>query len=457
MIDRHASDLDPELSELAEATARDLGVVGAQVSVLKGDELRCGVAGVLNAATGEPVRPDSLFQIGSTTKLFTAMLVMQLVDEGRIGLDTPVVEQLPGFSLADPDALNTVTPRHLMSMSSGIDNGPYSDFGRGDGNLRRYVSALADIPMLFHPGTGYGYSNASTNVSGALVAHVTRQTWEAALETRILEPAGLRESANLPEDVIWRSFARGHTTGPSGVEPIRRWALPRSMGPAGGLVSSAADLARFAHAFLHEGRALNGERLLSGSAAATMHEKERLVPPTLLADWWGLGPYGKIWDGVEVTGHSGTQTSGSSYLLWARERGVAIATTVNVPDLGYPFAAAIFRALFPSEAGIKVPPPPTPPDEVEVDADRLVGRYAMWGVVVTVDKTESGLTVSTSTQLPDEEDVPPGLLIPLTPTSFLPTDRRIDGGRGWAMCFVGDENEPAALLLNGFFAHRRIA
>src|SRR5262249_35897634 len=157
---------------------------------------------------------------------------------------------------------------------------------------------------------------------------------------------------------------------------------------------------------------------------------------TLLAEWWGLGPYGKVWDGVEIMGHSGTNISGSSYLLWARERDVAFATTVNTPGFGYPFAARMFRELFRETAGIIVPERQEPPSDVVVDADRLVGTYAMCGTVFTVESTKDGLAISGTGENLEPDGVPRSPLIPLRPTTFLPTHPRIDGRRGWALAFL---------------------
>jgi CubicO group peptidase (beta-lactamase class C family) len=156
-----------ELNELAREAAGELGLAGAQVAVLRDGEIVEGVAGAANTETGVPVTTDTLFQVGSTTKLFTASLAMGLVEDGRIELDTPVVDQLPGFALSDPDATSTVTPRHLMSMSSGMDNGPYVDYGRGDDALARYVASLAGLPQNFLPGTGFVYSNAIPGATAA--------------------------------------------------------------------------------------------------------------------------------------------------------------------------------------------------------------------------------------------------------------------------------------------------
>ena len=453
---RHVAGLD--LDGLAREAAAELGIVGAQVSVLHEGEIAEGVAGIADLATGVAITPDTLFQVGSTTKVMTAAVVMTLVEEGRIALDVPVVEQLPGFALSDAGATATVTPRHLMSMSSGIDNGPYTDHGRGDDAVAKYVEALVELPQVFPPGDGYGYSNASTCVSGRLVERVLDQTWDDALRERVLEPSGLGDSATLAEDIILRRFALGHEVDERGPKRLERWSGPRSKGPSGGtLCSTATDLVRFAHIFLRDGLALGGGRVLEPESVQAMQNREVAVPPTLLAEWWGLGPYGKVWDGVEVMGHSGTNLSGSSYLLWAAERDVAIATTVNTPGLGYPFAARLFRELFRETAGISVPDRPEPPPGVAVDAHRFVGTYAMYGAVLTVEANGAGLTIAGIGEQLGPDDLPPSPLIPLSPTTFLPTNPAIDGRRGWALAFLGPEDAPATHLVNGVFALRRIA
>jgi hypothetical protein len=299
----------------------------------------------------------------------------------------------------------------------------------------------------------FGYSNASTCVSGRLVEHVTGTTWEQALTERVLDPCGLGSSAILPEDVMWRRFAVGHD--PDG-EPVRGWTLPRALSPAGALCSSAGDLVRFAALFLQGGVPSTGRRVLGASSVAQMQERAVDVPPTLLAQWWGLGPYGRSWDGVDVVGHSGSSLGGSSYLLWVPGRDLAVATTVNSPHLGYRFADEVFRALFPVEAGVAVPPPVVPPAHVDVDEERLLGSYRMASATFTVDRDADGLVLTGTSDVPGGRGVAPCRLVPLTPTTFLPADPAVTGGRGWALAFLGDLDRPATHLLNGFFAMRRL-
>src|SRR5262249_36293644 len=213
-----------------------------------------------------------------------------------------------------------------------------------------------------------------------------------------LEPAGLTNTATFPEDVAWRRFAHGHAVGEDGrATPLRTWSQMRSRAPSGSSAySTASDLVRFAGLLMSDG----GDVLAPGVAQG-MTSRQVEVPPTLVATWWGLGPYGNVWDGVEIWGHSGTQLSGSSFLLWAPERRVAIATMRTIPNLGSPLAKRMFAALFPEVGGVRVPEPPQPPRDVAIDADRLVGTYEMTTQSFTVSTDGAGgVTISGLVEMP---------------------------------------------------------
>ena len=97
------------------------GVPGATLAILADGEVADTAYGVLNRRTGVEATADSLFQIGSITKVWTATLVMQHVDEGLLDLDKPIVTYLPTFQVDDPEVTRTVTTRHLLAHTSGID------------------------------------------------------------------------------------------------------------------------------------------------------------------------------------------------------------------------------------------------------------------------------------------------------------------------------------------------
>ncbi len=461
--------VDPSrLQRILADTAAALGVVGAQCAVFDGERVHEVVTGLANREQKIAVTPDTLFQIGSTTKVFNAALVMTLVDEGVLDLDKPVTTWIPDFRVRDSSAAEKITLRQLLSMSAGLDNGTYQDHGRGDDSMARYVASMAEIPLIFEPGTAFGYANSGSIVAGLAAQRAAGKNWETLLAERILKPLRLTHAANFPEDLLFHPVALGYQRATVAAEPrrVEVWALPRSMAPAGGtLCASAGDLVRFARMFLAEGRAADGKQVLASASVRTMQTPQVDLPARLTARKWCTGPYWKQWDGVTIYGHSGTNSGGSSMLLWIPSKNVAIATIANVPNQGYPLADRIFDKVFPEMFGIAKPRAPTPgsstPARVD-DLQRFLGRFVAYGSMIEfvadgaklVARVYSGARASDGAGQPTMTSE----LIPLGGDRFLPADPAMGGNRGWDVAFWGaDANGRATHFLNGVFAMRRAA
>jgi len=445
-----------DLQQLLEESAESLGIVGAQLAVFDGEAVHEFATGLAIRERNLAVTPDTLFQIGSTTKVFNAAVVMALVDEGTLDLDEPVASYLDGAPLTSDVPPVDMTLRQLLSMSSGLDNGPYTDHGRGDDALSRYVASLPELPVIFEPGTAYGYSNAGTAVAGFAAQRVMGKNWETLLSERVLQPLGLEHSATFPEDLLYHPVALGYSPTPANPEGERVpfWGLPRSIAPAGAtLCCSAGDLVRFAGMFLRSGRSTDGQQVLSEEAIETMHTPEIDMPTRIIAQSWCTGPYWKRWGGEAIYGHSGTNSGGSSLLLWCPNKGVAAATIANVPSQGYPLADTVFDTLFPEVFGIDKPQTPKPdtvtPQQVELE--RYVGQFEAYGSRFSFF-VDGGRLMARS-------EVGSGLeseLIPLGGDRFLPRNPAMGGNRGWDVAFWGDDGSGRAThYLNGVFAMRR--
>ena len=450
--------IDPAiLQQLLDESARGLGIVGAQLAVFDGEAVHEFATGLAVRERNLAVTPDTLFQVGSTTKVFNAAVVLALVDEGALDLDEPVGSYLDGAPLTSDQPPVDVTLRQLLSMSSGLDNGPYTDHGRGDDALGQYVASLAGIPGIFEPGTAYGYSNAGTCVAGLAAQRVMGKNWETLLAERILGPLGLEHSANFPEDLLYHPIALGYSQTPASPEGelVPFWGLPRSMAPAGAtLCCSAGDLVRFATLFLRDGQSAEGRQVLSEKAVEAMQTPEIDMPARVIAQKWCPGPYWKRWGGEVIYGHSGTNSGGSSLLLWCPSKGVAAATISNVPSQGYPLADRVFDTLFPEVFGIDKPETPTPDSvtPVEVDVERYVGRFEAVGSRFSFFAEGDRLMARSL----GGGGVLESELIPLGSDRFLPRDPAMGGNRGWDVAFWGDDgNGRATHYLNGVFAMRR--
>lgn len=114
-----------DLAAIFEDVVEASGMAGAQLSIIKGGERIDLAAGLRDVGQGEPMTVETTGQVGSVTKVFNAVLVLELVARGKLDLDEPIIRKIPELELGDADAASKITLRHLVSMSAGIDNGDY--------------------------------------------------------------------------------------------------------------------------------------------------------------------------------------------------------------------------------------------------------------------------------------------------------------------------------------------
>ncbi|MGK5628973.1 serine hydrolase domain-containing protein [Streptomyces sp. URMC 123] len=364
-------------------------VPGASLAVLTGGVVHELAAGVLHLGTGVAATPDSVYQLGSIAKVYTATLVMKLAEAGRLDLDAPVTDVLPDFAVAGgPEVARAITARRLLSHTSGLTCDFTHDSGRGDDCLAKYVEAARDVALDCPPGTGSSYSSVGYNVLGRMVEVLTGLTWDQALREHLLAPLGLSHTMTLPEEALAFRAAMSHLGEPGQrPEPAPAWDLmPRSAGPYGRVIASAGDVVRFARMHLDGGLAQDGTRVLAADTVAAMRRREVDVPDkwTVSADGWGLGWSLYDWSGTPGFGHDGASIGQYAYLRVVPGAGVAIALTTNGGGARGLYAA-LFRELLQELAGVTMPdafaPAAVPP---AVDYAPLVGTYRREGVVITV-------------------------------------------------------------------------
>ncbi|MFE7741580.1 serine hydrolase domain-containing protein [Nocardia sp. NPDC057455] len=368
-------------------------VPGASLAVLVDGQIHELASGVLHRGTGVPVTTDAVFQVGSITKIHTATLVMQLAEAGRLDLDAPVVEILPEFATADPEATGRITPRQLLSHTGGLTCDFTHDTGRGDDCLAKYVEAAAGVALDCPPGTAISYSSIGYNVLGRIVEVLTGLTWDEALAQQLCAPLGLNGTVTLPEDVLRFPAAMGHLGEPGQEpQPAPAWnMLPRSAGPYGGvLCATAADLARLVRMHLDAGVAPDGTRVLSAESVAAMQRRVVDSPDkwTVSADGWGLGWTLYDWNGIPGFGHDGATIGQYGFLRVVPSAGVAVVLLTNGGGSRLLYTD-LLRELLAELAGVQMPaafaPPAAPP---AVDITPFTGIYRREGVVITVTERD---------------------------------------------------------------------
>jgi len=363
------------LAELAKATH----VQGATLAIWADGQQHEAATGVLSTATGVPVTPDSLFQIGSITKPWTATMIMQLIDEGKLSLDTTVAQVLPGLRLGVADIAAQVTVRHLLTHTSGLDGDIFTDTGRGGDCVQRYVEdLLPDAVQVFGVGAAYSYCNSGFVLLGRIIEVLDGREWDASLRQRLIEPLGLTHTVTLAEEAIMHRAAVGHRDRPRDDEPVPEWGLARSVGPAGLIVASAADVVTFARMHLADGLAEDGSRVLSAAAAISMRQPLVKIPGisddvTEVGLSWRLS----VWDGRRVYGHGGATLGQNAYLNIDPQARVIACLLTNASD-GTELYKRLFSEVFESYGGARVPDGPGPADGAvlaETELARHVGRY----------------------------------------------------------------------------------
>ncbi|HEX4724715.1 MAG TPA: serine hydrolase domain-containing protein [Pseudonocardiaceae bacterium] len=404
-------------------------VPGASLAVLADGEIHEFATGVLNLRTGVTATPDSIFQVGSIGKLYTATLIMQHVAAGDLELDTPVVDVLPEFAVADAEATKTITIRHLLQHTSGMGGDFFLDTGRGDDCIAKYVAACANLGQNHPPGATVSYCNSGYTVLGRVIEVLTGQVWDTALAERLCAPLGLTSTMTLPEDVLRFRAAMGHI-GKLGAEQrlAPRWTLARSAGRPGLICASAADVIRFVTMHLDQGRAPDGTEILAAEQVAAMQRPEVEVP-----DRWSSGSrWGLCWrihdcPGGPMISHNGTMIGQFAYLRVVPAARLAIVLLTNGGDVRL-FHRALLGELLGELAGIDVPvfAPPTPPPTVDVRP--YVGAYRGEGKAIDVAEHDGVLRirVENTTNLKDLHPVSEVDLVPVTDSVF--AGRRSDSG-----------------------------
>lgn len=299
-----------------------LGIVrGTEVVYLKG----YGIAG----PDGRAVTPQTPFILGSTSKSFTALAIMQLAEAGKIDLDAPVTTYLPWFHTADAAASARITVRNLLHQDSGLptDAGRegFSENDQSDTALENGVRQLAGVQLNHAPGQIYEYANENYSILGLIIQAVSGRSYEEYIQSAIFAPLHMRHSAASISDPAVSDLAFGYRSWLFWPVPFDA-PYPRQMTPAGFLISSAEDMAHYLIAQLNGG-AYGENQVLSPSGVAALHTAGATINAT--------SAYGMGWvihqPQAATLEHNGdTSTFHSNMLLLPEEQlGIVVLTNIG--------------------------------------------------------------------------------------------------------------------------------
>ena len=301
-----------------------LGVVyNDQIVYLKG----YGIA----APDGRAVTPQTPFILGSTSKSFTALAIMQLVEAGKINLDAPVTTYLPWFRTSDAAASAQITVRNLLNQNSGLPTyeGRMSlwDNNQSSTALENGVRGLSRVQMSHPAGQAYEYANENYDTLGLIVQTVSGISYEDYIRSAIFAPLQMDHSAAELSDPAVKDIATGY----------RYWFFwpvafdapyNRSITPSGFLISSAEDMSQYLIAQLNGG-AYSGNQVLSAQGIDTLH-----APGSKIS---ALRSYGMGWEiqgqpGSTKIWHNGDVSNFHSNMLLLPDQHIGIVTLINISE-----------------------------------------------------------------------------------------------------------------------------
>ena len=456
---RQLEDIEAWIGRRVPELLAEHRVPALSLAIAVGDEVIESAFGTLSFATGVEATNDSVFQIGSVTKVFTATLAMQLVDEGLLRLDSTVREVLPGFLVADDAASDQITIRQLLSHTSGFEGDVFVDTGPGDDCLERYVEVLADTPQLFAPGEMFSYNNAGFSTLGRIIEVLRGHPYDRVLRERLLAPLGLEHAAVNAAEAILHRAAVGHLEDATGVlAPTSVWSMERSGSPAGSVLAmSARDLLSFAQLHLRGGVAHDGARILSSANVADMQREQVRLPDIDQGVAWGLGWELFERDAHAVIGHDGNTICQSASLRLVPEHGLAVAMLAN-GGAPHPVFATILDQVLSELVGVAPRSAPVSSGPAPQNADRYVGRYESSTAITEISRSNDGRlwldrtpqgVVAELGDLPHRTELVGwhhDVLLPVEP----------EGGVQQPIAFLGDDGHGRALHLHTGRADRRM-
>lgn len=299
------------------------------LSLVEGDRLVWSDAfGYQDADRKTPAATDTVYRVGSVSKLFTDIAVMQLVEQSKLDLDAPVQQYLPDFQPRNPHD-KPITLRQLMTHRSGLVRespvGNYFDDSEPD--LARTVASLNDTSLVYAPDTKTKYSNAAIAVVGAVLEKQLRDTHAAHVKRTLLAPLGMRHSSFSLEPAVQEKLATAWMRTYDG----RRFEAPTFLlgtGPAGNMYASVDDLAKFLVCLLNQGQTPDGQTLIKEATLQQM-----LVPqtnPDGSPQEFGIGFHVQQFEGHRKIGHGGAVYGFSTQLEALPERKLGVAAVASL-------------------------------------------------------------------------------------------------------------------------------
>ena len=370
-----AAAVQPVFARLDEYIARHMretGAPGMTLALSNRDGLiRASTYGYADTKAGLRVVPETMFEIGSISKSFVGLVLLQLRDEGKLDLNKPIVEYLPWLKINSK--FEAITTHHILSHSGGLPGAPLL-----------LDALLGELWTAYEPGKRFLYSNTGYNILGFLIEAVDKRSFAESMRARMLEPLGMTASSPIITNDLRKQMAIGY-------EPLAEGKPFPLHGPlaeaqwlevdiaAGSIASTPSDMAKYMRMLLNRG-ALPKGRVLSEEAFALFTKPAINSPYRGEPASYGYGIWVSDVEGHMRLRHTGGMVAFSSSIDVDVTGGIGAFASVNANLRGYrpvavtKYAIELFNASLAGKPLPDAPAPPPSPDEVK-NAGDYVGAY----------------------------------------------------------------------------------
>lgn len=353
---------------------KESGTPGAVLTVLRGDNtvFRKSV-GLADVENGTPVASNMLFQIGSVTKMFTATAVLMLAAEGKIDMQRPVGEMIPGLQ----PCVARVTPEQLLNHVAGIIDEP-AEFGRHEENaLSEFVRGWDPRYCIVAPGTGFSYSNPGYALAGLLIEKASGKAYADFMRDSVFEPLGMTRTVIRPTEAITYPIALGYRSDSGHPSIVRPIADDTRFWPAGYIYTNAGDLSKFVMALMNSGKS-NGKQAIPAAVVSGLLVTPVNVPTDeqFSNSMYGHGLFAHQYRGVRLFEHVGSMPGYSAHVWFVPESRAAVLLMATNEQARFP---RTLNAALESIVELSSADTPKQPNNLELspeEAAHVAGKYA---------------------------------------------------------------------------------
>jgi CubicO group peptidase (beta-lactamase class C family) len=378
----------PSFEPLEKAVRDELAATrapGAAVAVVSGDRVIFAKGfGVANVETGAPVTPDTVFRVGSVTKMMTAAAAVPQAEAGKVRLDAPVGSYVSGLA----PTVSKLTLHQLLSQSSGLKEVPGNDGLHGEEALGAFMRSLKDEDVLVPAGRAFSYSNAGYALAGYALEAAAGKPYADVMEETLFRPLGMARTTLRPMMAMtYPSLAMGHdASGEEELKVVRPLADDTRLWPAGYAFTSLSDLSRFVIALLNDGKVDGRQALPPGVAAKLLAPRIEIPTNVFVHGAYGYGWFLQDDRGLRRAEHGGELPGYVAEIQMFPQRRVAVIVLVNRG--GARFRKA-FDVAFDLLLGPKAPAASAPrPDPLPMTLEEMAsyaGTYAnRWPMEIAV-------------------------------------------------------------------------